>query len=50
MAVQTNKKHQAGVTCIRELSEELLLTGSYDKTLKLWDRRKINREVEEFDT
>ena len=49
-ALQTNKKHGAGVTFIQELSENLILTGSYDKFLKIWDRRKINQEVGEFDT
>ena len=32
------------------MDENILLTGSYDKTLKLWDRRKINKEIEEYDT
>lgn len=42
LVLQTNKKHQAGVTYIKEIDENLILTGSYDCFLRLWDARKIN--------
>ena len=48
--IQTNKKHQAGVTFLKEMGENTLLTGSYDCTLKLWDARKITQELEECNT
>jgi len=50
LALQSNKKHQYGVTCLREVGEHSVLTGSYDGFLKLWDSRKINVEVEERNT
>jgi WD40 repeat protein len=46
--ITKNRKHQAGVTCLYEINQNQILTGSYDKTLKLWDRRKITMELEEF--
>ena len=50
LMLQNNRKHQAGVTYAKEMSDTLLLTGSYDCTLKLWDLRKITQEVESLDT
>ena len=31
--LKTNKKHNAGVTCLHEVTDNLILSGSYDKTL-----------------
>ena len=42
MTVGTNRRHGAGVTCLLELDENTILTGSYDTTIKLWDIRKIS--------
>ena len=39
LVLQTNKKHQAGVTYIKEIDDNLILTGSYDCFLRLWDAR-----------
>ena len=42
-----------GVTVLKDwpFSSDLLLSGSYDKTLKLWDKRKIGsrQPVQEYD-
>ena len=29
--------HDGGITCTTELSDGRVLSGSYDKTLKVWD-------------
>ena len=50
LTVQTNKKHQAGVTCLQEISETKVITGSYDTTIKIWDLRKLNTQIEELQT
>ena len=50
MALQTNRKHEAGVTFVHEVNEDLVLTGSYDTTIRLWDRRKLIKEVEVLNT
>jgi hypothetical protein len=47
-AVYTNSKHHtAGVTFCNPFShfgEHALLTGSYDCSLALWDRRKLTKD------
>ena len=40
----------AGVTCLKKIDENQILSGSYDKTLKLWDIRKFGAEVDSSDT
>jgi len=50
IALQTNKKHDAGVTFLKEIDENKLLTGSYDCSLKTWDRRKLNTEIDSLYT
>ena len=47
MILQSNKKHSAGVTFLKEIDENKILTGSYDCFLKLWDARKLTQELEE---
>ena len=49
-ALQTIRKHDAGVTCLVELDEHTILTGGYDCNLKLWDRRGPYKEVESLNT
>ena len=50
IALQTNKKHDAGVTFLKEIDENKVLTGSYDCSLKTWDRRKLNTEIDSLYT
>ena len=35
---------------MNEVTDNTLMSGSYDKTLKHWDLRKLNMDLEEFDT
>jgi len=44
--VYTNKKHGAGVTCLYKLSDNTLLTGSHDNTLREWDERNMKCELQ----
>ena len=50
LVLKVNKNHSAGVTYLKEISEHMILTGSYDCTLKLWDNRNIKKEVECLNT
>ena len=39
------------MTCLIELDDgNKIITGSYDTSLKLWDRRKINCELQQINT
>jgi diphthamide biosynthesis protein 7 len=46
------RTHEMGVSAIQShpLTEHLLLTGSYDESLRLWDVRSIKQPVHSFST
>jgi len=44
------KKHDAGVTWIYKETENSLMTGSYDGTVRIWDERNMKYEVDCLNT
>ena len=46
---QKKGAHDAGVTCIKAIDHNLILSGGYDSRLKLWDSRNLRSEVEAID-
>jgi diphthamide biosynthesis protein 7 len=48
----TNKVHEAGVTTISShpLLEHVLLTGSYDEDIRVWDTRQMKQPVRSIST
>ncbi|XP_031476769.1 uncharacterized protein LOC116248241 isoform X2 [Nymphaea colorata] len=47
MIFQNSKAHKMGVCCIQKnpMNTNLLLTGSYDESLRLWDMRATSRPI-----